>query len=96
MIHDGRWKTAQIRRFQTPRRAVALMHPLPSKPISSVPKLTNRTPFSVVIGSFLVRTSDYAIGHCDRSRLMLLDKFKDLPGNLWTGTDVSTIHFPIA
>src|SRR4029450_6797735 len=27
---------------------------------------------------------------------MLLDKFQYLPGNAWVGTDVTTIHFPVA
>ena len=84
-----------------PRRAVAalpqnLMHRLPCKPISSVPKLANWTPFAVVIDSFLVRTANYAIGDRDGSHLMLSDKFKHLAGNVWIGTDVATIHFPVA
>ena len=72
------------------------MHPLPCKPIASVPKLANRTPLAVVINSFLVRTANYAIGDRDGSHLMLLDKFKNLAGNVWIGTDVATIHFPVA
>src|SRR6266849_1016993 len=88
-------------RLQTPSRTVAalplnLMHPLSCKPITSVPKLANRTPFAVVIDSFLVRTANYAIGDCDGSHLMLSDKFKHLAGNVWIGTDVATIHFPVA
>ena len=42
-----------------------LMHRLSCKPISSVPKLANRTPLAVVIDSFLVRTANYAIGDRD-------------------------------
>ena len=53
-----------LRWRSTPRRAVAalhknLMHPLSCKPISSVPKLANRTPLAVVIDSFLVGTANY-------------------------------------
>jgi len=73
-----------------------LMHPLSGEPIASVPKLANWTPFAVVIDSFLVRTTNYAIADRDGSRLMLLDKFKDLAGNLWIRTNVATIHFPVA
>src|ERR1700724_1820003 len=73
-----------------------LMYRLPCKPISSVPKLANRTPFAVVIDSFLVRTANYGIGDRDGSHLMLSNKFKHLAGNVWIGTDVATIHFPVA
>jgi hypothetical protein len=73
-----------------------LMHRLPCKPISSVPKLANRTPFAVVIDSFLVRTANYPIGDRYGSHLMLSDKFNHLAGNVWIGTDVATIHFPVA
>jgi hypothetical protein len=72
------------------------MQPLFGKPISSVPKLANRTAFAVVIDTFLVRTADYAIGDRDRFRLTLLDEFKDLAGNLRVGTDVAAIHLPVA
>jgi hypothetical protein len=72
------------------------MYPLPRKSISSVPKLANRTPFALVIDSFLVRTPNYPIGHRDGSHLMLLDKFKHLAGNVWIGADVATIHLPVA
>jgi hypothetical protein len=43
-----------------------LMHPLPSKAISSVPELANRTPFAFVVDSLLVRATDYSVGHRDR------------------------------
>ena len=72
------------------------MHPLPCKSISSVPKLANRTPFAVVIDSFLVRTANYAIGDRDGFHPMLLDEFEHLAGNVWIGADVATIHFPVA
>jgi hypothetical protein len=42
-----------------------LMDLLPCKAISSVPKLTNRTPIAFVIDTFLVRAADYAVGHRD-------------------------------
>src|SRR5258708_40262613 len=58
------------------------MHPLSCKPIASVPKLANRTPFAVVVDSFLVRTANYAVGDRDGSHLMLSDKFKNLAGNV--------------
>src|SRR5262249_15635596 len=69
-----------------------LMRPLSCKPIAPVPKLANRTPLALVINSFLVRTANYAIGHRDRSHLMLVDKFKYLAGNACIGADVTTIH----
>ena len=72
------------------------MHPLSCKPIAPVPKLANRTPLSLVINSFLVRTANYAIGDRDGSHLMLFDKFKYLAGNAWIGADVATIHYPVA
>jgi hypothetical protein len=98
--HDSRWKTVPNQRLQAPSRAVValpqnLMHPLPRKSISSVPKLANRTPFAFVIDSFLVRTANYAIGHCDGSNLMLLEKFKYLACNVRIGADVATIHSPV-
>jgi hypothetical protein len=43
-----------------------LMDRLPYKPISSVPKLANRTPFAFVVDSLLVRAADYSVGHRDR------------------------------
>src|ERR1700732_3351474 len=86
----------QAGRGEPPGGKRALMQPLPCKPISSVPKLANRTPFAVVIDSFLVRTANYAIGDRDGSHLMLINKFKHLAGNVWIGTDVATIHFPVA
>ena len=43
-----------------------LMDLLPYKPISSLPKLANRTPFAFVVDSFLVRAADYSVGHRDR------------------------------
>ena len=73
-----------------------LMDPLPGKPISSVPKFANWTPLAFVIDAFLVRTPDYAIGHGDRSHLMLFDKFKYLTGNGGIGADVATLHLPVA
>ena len=42
-----------------------LMYPLSRKAISTVPKLAHWTPFAFVIDSFLVRTPNYAIRHCD-------------------------------
>ena len=72
------------------------MHSLPCKPVSSVPELANRTPFAVVIDSFLVRTANYAIADRDGSHLMLFNKFKYLTGNARIGADVATIHFPVA
>jgi hypothetical protein len=59
------------------------MHPFSCKPISSVPKLANRTPLAVVIDSFLVRTANYAFGDRDGFHLMLLDKFEHLAANVW-------------
>ena len=47
------------------RAARILMDRLPRKAISSVPKLTNRTPFAFVVNSFLVWTANYAVGHRD-------------------------------
>ena len=73
-----------------------LMHPVSRKPISSVPKLANRTPLALVIDSLLVRTANYAIGDRDGSHLVPFDKFKYLAGNVWIGADVATIHFPVA
>src|SRR4051794_22069002 len=70
------------------------MHPLSCKPISPVPKLANRTPFSFVIDSFLVRTANYAIADCDGSHLMLFEKFKNFAGNGRIGADVAMIYFP--
>jgi hypothetical protein len=43
----------------------SLIDRLPSKAISSMPKLAKRTPFAFVVNSLLVRTADYAIGHHD-------------------------------
>src|SRR3954452_6903583 len=71
-----------------------LMHPLSCKPISPVPKLANRTPFSFVIDSFLVRTANYAIADRDGSHLMLFEKFKNFAGNGRIGADVAMIYFP--
>jgi len=72
------------------------MNSLPRKTISSVPELANRTPFAFVIDSLLMRAANYAIGHYDRSHLMLLDKFKNLAGDVGVGANVATIHFPVA
>src|SRR6202022_1631906 len=66
-----------------------LMYRLPCKPISSVPKLANRTPFAVVIDSFLVRTANYAIGDRDGSHLIYSDKLLRIAGNVWSWTDVA-------
>jgi hypothetical protein len=82
--------------YDNPSHAKELLYPLARKAISSVPKLANWTPFAFVIDSFLVRTPNYAIGHHDGSRLMFLEKFKYLTGNAGVGTDIATIHFPIA
>jgi hypothetical protein len=40
-----------------------LIKPLPCKAISPTPKLANGTPFAFVVDPFLVRASDYAVGH---------------------------------
>jgi hypothetical protein len=42
------------------------MDPLPSKAISSVPELANRTPFAFIVDSLLVRATDYSVDHRDR------------------------------
>ena len=47
------------------RFSAKLMYPLPRKAISPVPKLAHWAPFAFVIDSFLVRTSNYAVRHCD-------------------------------
>jgi hypothetical protein len=50
---------------ERPAPSAKLMYPLSRKAISSVPKLAYWTPFAFVIDSFLVRTPNYAIRHCD-------------------------------
>src|SRR3954454_17390184 len=98
----SRWvgSTEAVRWRPVSRIGVALpqnlMQPLSCKPIAPVPKLANRTPLALVIDTFLVRTANYAIGDRDGPRLMPLDKFEDLAANVRIGTDVASIHFPVA
>jgi hypothetical protein len=73
-----------------------LMNPLTRKTISSVPELANRTPFTFVVDSLLVRTTDYCVGHRDRKHSMLLHKLQYLPGDYGVGTNVTAVHFPVA
>ena len=68
-----------------------LMDPLSRKSISTVPKHANRTPFAFVIDPLLVRATDYAIGHCNRQHVMLIDKFQYLAGDTGVGTNITTI-----
>ena len=41
----------------------ASMYALPRKSIATMPKLANRTPFTFVVDSFLVRAANDAVGH---------------------------------
>ena len=41
----------------------ASMYALPRKSIATMPKLANRTPFTFVVNSFLVRAANDAVGH---------------------------------
>jgi len=72
------------------------MHPLPRKSISTVPEHAHGTPFAFVVDSLLVGAADYAIGHCDRPRLMLLDEFQYLSRDTGVRTNVTTIYLPVA
>ena len=76
------------------RLSLESMDQLSRKTISSAPKFADRTPFAFVVDSFLVRAPDYAIGHRDRSHLMLLDKFDYFAGNFGVGADVAAFNFP--
>jgi hypothetical protein len=71
-----------------------LMNALPRKSISTVPKHANWAPFAFVVDSLLVGAADYAIDHCDRQHVMLVDKFQYLAGDAGIGTNIITIHRP--
>jgi hypothetical protein len=43
-----------------------------------------------------VGAADYAIGHCYRQHLMLLDKFQYLAGDAGVGTNITTSYLPVA
>jgi hypothetical protein len=73
-----------------------LMNTLPRKSISSVPKRANWTPFTFVVDSLLVGATNYAIGHRDRQRLTLIDKFQYLASDAGVGTNITTIYLPVA
>ena len=72
------------------------MKPLSRESISTVPKYANRTPFAFVIDPLLVGATNYAIGHCDRQHLMLIDKFQYLAGDPGVCANITTIHLPVA
>jgi hypothetical protein len=67
---------------------------LPRKAVASTSELANRAPFPMVINSFLVGAADYAVGHCDRERTMLLDEFDDLLGDADVFPDIARKHMP--
>src|SRR6266852_3574731 len=61
-----------------------------------MPKLAHRTPFTLVVDSFLMRAADYSVGHHHRQHAMLLHKFQNLLGDTWVGADIAMIYFPVA
>ena len=61
------------------RHRIKLIESLSRKAISTVPELANRTPFALVVDTFLMRTADYCVSHRNREHSVLLDKFQYLP-----------------
>jgi protocatechuate 3,4-dioxygenase beta subunit len=63
--------------YRRSRHAVASQSvgALSCKTISTAPKRANWTPLAFVIDTLLVRTADYAVGHCNRQHLTFFDKF---------------------